>query len=73
MTDQTDLAARVDALEIHIAYQEEFVQDLSAMVTRQWEQIDRLSRQVKDLVDQVKEAELKAGHTGAPEPPPPHY
>ena len=67
------LAARVDALEIRVAYQDQIIEDLNAAVTDHWKQIDALKRRVETLVDRVQEAETRATSGGAPEPPPPHY
>ncbi|AVO45368.1 SlyX family protein [Phreatobacter cathodiphilus] len=70
MTD-TDLAARLDALEIKAAYQDQAIEDLNATITAQWKELERLGRLVARLEDQLREAQ-SAGPQG-PEPPPPHY
>jgi SlyX protein len=67
------LAARIDALEIRVAYQDQIIDDLNAAVTDQWKHIDALTRRIEMLVDRVQEAETRASSSGAPEPPPPHY
>jgi SlyX protein len=72
MSDDETLSARIDRLETRIAYQDEIVEDLNETITAQWKQIDRLTRQVAQLLDRVNEAEDKAG-SGAPDRPPPHY
>ena len=72
MSDAEALSARIDALEIRIAYQDETIEDLNATVTEQWKQIDALTRRIAALIDRVEAAETRAA-TGAPEPPPPHY
>jgi SlyX protein len=48
------------------------IEDLNAAITAQWGVIDRLSRQVARLQEQVEESAFRAAG-GAPEPPPPHY
>ncbi|HZH53126.1 MAG TPA: SlyX family protein [Microvirga sp.] len=73
MSDEEALGARIDALEIRIAYQDEIIEDLNKTVVAQWKQIDTLTRQVANLLDRVQEAEHKAGAPSTPEPPPPHY
>ena len=73
MSDEEALGARIDALEIRIAYQDEIIEDLNKTVVAQWKHIDMLIRQVANLLDRVQEAEHKAGVPSAPEPPPPHY
>jgi SlyX protein len=65
------LAARVDALEIRLTHQEQAIEDLNATITAQWQQIDRLVRQIALLNDQLQE--VGGGAPNAPEPPPPHY
>jgi SlyX protein len=70
---QNALTARIDALEIRIAYQDETIEDLNATVTEQWKQIDALTRRIAGLVDRVEAAETRSSSGAAPEPPPPHY
>ena len=71
MTD--DLATRVDALEMRIAYQDETIEDLNKTITAQWKEIDRLARELANLSDRMREAEHRALSGSPPEPPPPHY
>ncbi|MGL4287592.1 MAG: SlyX family protein [Phreatobacter sp.] len=72
MTD-TSLTNRIDALEMRIAYQDETIEDLNKTITAQWKEIDRLTREIANLGDSIREAEQRAGASAAPEPPPPHY
>jgi SlyX protein len=69
MTD----AARLDALETRLAYQDEVIEDLNKTVTAQWKEIDRLTREVGTLSERVARAEEGGGGDAADEPPPPHY
>jgi SlyX protein len=73
MSETEILSARIDALEMRIAYQDQTIEDLNKTVITQWKQIDVLARQVAGLTDRIQEAEHGAGSRGAPEPPPPHY
>lgn len=73
MSDHDALSARIDALEIRIAYQDELIEDLNQTIVAQWKQIDLLTRQIANLTARIQEAEHKAGGPSAPEPPPPHY
>jgi SlyX protein len=70
MSDPAALRARIEALETQIAHQDRAIEDLNAVVTAQWQEIDRLSRQVAALADHVRQ-------TAATAPPgnerPPHY
>jgi SlyX protein len=72
-TEIDRLAARLDALEMRVAYQDEAIEDLNATITAQWKEIDRQKRQIARLEDQVREAEARGGGPQQPEPPPPHY
>jgi SlyX protein len=73
MTETEALAARIDALEIHIAHQDQTIEDLNATITDQWKQIEDLAYRVSRLGEQMREAENSAGVTDVAEPPPPHY
>jgi SlyX protein len=72
MTDSETLA-RIDALEMRIAYQDQTIEDLNTAITDQWKQIDLLKRLVSKLTDQLEETQNNAGFSAQPEPPPPHY
>ncbi|MES2751121.1 MAG: SlyX family protein [Pseudomonadota bacterium] len=72
MTDPQPLAARIEALEIRIAYQDETIETLNKTITAQWRQIDALTREMVALRDRLHDAEMKSG-TGTAQEPPPHY
>jgi SlyX protein len=69
----SDLEARIEALEVRVAYQDQMIEDLNQTVIAQWKQIDSLKRQLNEMLDRVREVEDNAGGPSAPEPPPPHY
>ena len=70
----SDLEARVEALEVRVAYQDQMIEDLNQTVIDQWKKIDALRRQLNELLDRVQEVEdSSTGGPSAPEPPPPHY
>ena len=73
MDDIEALRARIDALEVRLAYQDETVEDLNETITAQWKQIDLLTRQIAMLLDRVQVVEDSTGSGGQPERPPPHY
>ena len=74
MTDTDSLVARLDALEIRLAYQDETIEDLNRIVTEQWSHIDRLTRHATALVDRLQDLEHARSLNGPQqEPPPPHY
>ena len=65
---------RLDALEMRIVHQDEVIEDLNGIVTAQWKEIDRLTREVVALTERVKLAEQSVvGVDPGDEPPPPHY
>jgi SlyX protein len=68
----TDLEVRIEHLETRIAFQDQTIDDLNKMLTAQWQEIDKLKRELAKLGDQLKEAQFIGG-ASAPEPPPPHY
>jgi SlyX protein len=67
-----DEPSRIDRLEMRLTEQEATIEDLNRTVTAQWRLIDRLTRQLEGLREQVEEAAAWAAPRG-PEPPPPHY
>jgi SlyX protein len=66
-------AARIDALEIRIAYQDQTIEELNAALVRQAGEIDRLRREMRLLEAEMREAMAAAPGEAAAEPPPPHY
>jgi len=71
--DYPDLIARLDALEIRVAYQDETIEELNAALARQWQEIDRLRRDMTLLETELRETAAGSTDGAAPEPPPPHY
>ena len=67
-----DEPSRIDRLEMRLTEQEATIEDLNRTVTAQWRLIDRLTRQLEGLREQVEEAAARAAPRG-PEPPPPPY
>ncbi|MDP4022640.1 SlyX family protein [Methylobacterium sp. NEAU 140] len=67
-----DDTARIDRLEMRLTEQDATIEDLNRTVTGQWRLIDRLTRQIDALREQVEEAAARAAPRGL-EPPPPHY
>jgi len=70
---ETDPTARLDALEIRIAYQDQTIEDLNAAVVAQAEEIKRLRREMRLLEAEMREAMAASPGDPAAEPPPPHY
>lgn len=72
MSDRPPDTERIARLEIRLTEQEAVIEDLNAALTAQWTVIDRLTRQLGRLQEQVEESAFRAA-SGAPEPPLPHY
>lgn len=71
MTDSSGLSERIDALEMRLSYQDVTIETLNQTITAQWTEIDRLTRQVAELKDRIREAESNA--PGPANERPPHY
>jgi SlyX protein len=71
MTEIEALTARIDTLEVRIAYQDETIETLNGAITDQWKRIDDLSRQMARLGDRLEQAESR--EQPAPSEKPPHY
>jgi SlyX protein len=71
MSDVNDLSERLDALEMRLTYQDVTIETLNQTITAQWVEIDRLTRQVAELKERMREAESNAA--GPVNEPPPHY
>ncbi len=69
----TDLNQRISELEIRIVHQDATIQDLSDMTTQQWDAIEQLKKELRDLKSRIVEIEESAKSPGGEEPPPPHY
>lgn len=71
--DAKRLIDRLDALEMRVAYQDETIEELNTALAAQWQEIDRLRREMALLEGQLREAAQSGPDAGLPEPPPPHY
>ena len=61
-----NLVARLDALEIRVAYQNETIEELNAALTRQWAEIDKLRRELVLLEAELREAAEPGAADGLP-------
>ncbi|GHF22430.1 hypothetical protein GCM10017044_15850 [Kordiimonas sediminis] len=70
-----DLQDRIADIEQKLMFQEETIESLSDVVTKQWAAIDKLQAKLKIMDDQLYEMEVQSGAGAKPgsEPPPPHY
>lgn len=71
MTEIETLAARIDTLEVRIAYQDETIETLNGTITEQWKRIDDLARQIARLGDRLEQAEAREQAPASEKPP--HY
>ena len=74
MAEVYEVGDRLADLESRYAHTELVLQELSDVTREQWEEIDRLKRQVEHLKDRI--AELERGNGGMPQledQKPPHY
>ena len=62
--------ARLDALEMQIAYQEQTIAEMNDLLTSQWRTLEALQREVSELREEVRN--MTPSRT-PPEPAPPHY
>lgn len=73
MADAEGLTARCDALEETVAHHEQTIEELSATITRQWQEIEALKRKLAQLGERVDDVESASGPSGGPIEKPPHY
>ena len=75
MTEQgisEELDERFQVLESKVLYQDRTIDELNEVVTKQQDQIDELSAEIKRLRELFKNSPTD-GIEDAEEPPPPHY
>ena len=68
-----ELDNRVVELETRIAFQEESIGDLSAVIVRQQAELDKMAQQMQRLTSRLANFEEFGAEGSEPEPPPPHY
>jgi SlyX protein len=76
MADETDgalMAARLDALETRVAYQDQVIEELNKAVVEQWNTLDALRRRIEGLQERIRDIQDRAAPDQRDEPPPPHY
>jgi SlyX protein len=71
MSDLKRLNDRIDVLETRLTFHDVTIETLNKTITTQWQQIDALTRQVANLSERLRDAEINA--PGARNEPPPHY
>jgi SlyX protein len=69
MSDVDAVNERIDALEMRLTYQDVTIETLNQTITAQWVEIDRLTRQIAELKERLREAESKAPGPANERPP----
>jgi SlyX protein len=66
-----DHSERLERLESRVAFQDQTIEDLNAVITEQWTVIEQLRRKIEVMEEQVR----SGGYIADPssEKPPPHY
>jgi len=68
-----DLEQRIIELETRLSYQDHTIGELNEVVTRQQDQIDRLTEDLKRIRDHLKGQQSSGLARPDEEVPPPHY
>jgi len=64
---------RITELEVQLAHQSTTVDELNDMVAKQWQEIDRLKKQLTRLTGRLEQVEQTVPKGPADDQPPPHY
>jgi SlyX protein len=73
MTETPSPKNRLDTLEATVAHQDQSIEELSDVVSRQAAEISDLTEKLNSLRERLRELEEGVGDVGQEEPPPPHY
>jgi SlyX protein len=71
MSVHDDPNAQIQDLESRLAWQDDTIDQLNAVIRTQWDVVERLSQRVDALEERVRELEISEG--GPAITPPPHY
>mgnify|MGYP001809760515 CR=1 FL=1 len=71
MTDENH--HRLTDLEIRLAHHEHMVEEMSEVMARQQDEINRLSLQMRTLIGRLRELETGPAASPQDDRPPPHY
>lgn len=64
---------RLEDLEVKFSFQQDTIESLNDIVTKQWQQIDQLKRQIERIEGRMQEMAEASPDAPLQEPPPPHY
>ena len=72
--EDSSLAKRLDELESRLAFQDDLIESLNKVITRQDREIANMAIQLKDLITRISEQAETAEHgTTTEHEIPPHY
>jgi len=71
MIPQDDTTERLDALEAIVAEQQQTIDELNEMVTKQWDAHEKLKHQLAKMTDQLQD--LEENQPAPPNQKAPHY
>jgi SlyX protein len=66
-----DFGERLERLEMRIAFQDQTIEDLNAVITEQWTVIETIRRRMGSMEEQVRSGSYIADPST--DKPPPHY
>ncbi|MBL4837055.1 MAG: SlyX family protein [Kordiimonadaceae bacterium] len=73
MSEISTLQRRLDDLECKFAFQQETLEALNTEVSKQWANIDALTKQLQRLTDHMMSSDTDTMEKTHDDPPPPHY
>ena len=73
MSEPSNLQTRLDDLECKFAFQQETLEALSTEVSKQWKNIDQLTKQLNRVAEHMMSSDADTAEKNQDDPPPPHY
>jgi SlyX protein len=71
MMSDENFGERLERLEMRIAFQDQTIEDLNAVITEQWTVIETIRRRMGSMEEQVRSGSYIADPST--DKPPPHY
>jgi len=72
MSEINELSKKITFLETRIAFQDQTIEDLNKTITEQWDEFNKLRREISRLSGQVQEMQSSNDGSDGDELPP-HY